>query len=110
LIQFERELAELTPEEKEATMEIMTSWERKGRDEGLQEGLQQGIQQGVRQGVHLGKEELLAMQLEQRFSTLPEDITARLDRLSSEQLNDLGLALYRFDRLADLEDWLARQS
>jgi hypothetical protein len=95
--QFDREMTAMTSDEKEATMEMMTSWERQGRDEGLQAGRQ------------LGKEEVVALQHERRFSTLPSDFASRLDRLTPEQLNELGLAIFDFDSLADLEEWLARQ-
>jgi hypothetical protein len=88
--QFEREMSVLAPVEKEKTMELMSRWERKG----------------LEQGLHQGKEELLALLLEQRFSTLPAGITEHLDRLTSEQLNDLGKALAGFTSLEDLDTWL----
>jgi hypothetical protein len=40
---------------------------------------------------------------------LPAAITARLDELTSDQLNALAAALFQFNSLVDLEDWLARQ-
>ena len=53
-----------------------------------------------------GKKELLSLLLERRFSTVPVDITEQLDRLSTQQMNELGLALFDFTSLSELEDWL----
>jgi hypothetical protein len=53
-----------------------------------------------------GKEELLSLQLERRFSTLSADITEQLDKLSPQQMNELGLALFDFTSLSELENWL----
>src|SRR5579872_2067863 len=87
---YEREFAKLAPEEKEATMELMTSWERKG--------------------MHEGKEELLLRMLEHRFGELSAVVEQQLDRLTPKQMDDLGVALFDFTTPADLENWLARHS
>lgn len=94
--QYERELAGFTPAEKEATMELMTHWHREGRQEGRQEGITQG------------KESLVERQLRRRIGAVPAGVSARLDRLSPDQLDDLGEALLDFSSPADLEQWLAR--
>ena len=67
---YEREFAKWESEEKEATMELISSWAQCGIDKDLEQGRQEG------------KEELLSLQLEQRFSTLPTNITKELDQLS----------------------------
>lgn len=95
--EYERQLAESDPVERNANMELVSSWERTG------------IEKGIQQGIHKGKEDLLTIQLEQRLSTLPENITARLDQLTSEQLDDLGKVLFGFASLADLEQWLSQR-
>ena len=92
---YRREFAAFEPEEQTAAMEMMTSWETKGYKKGRQEG------------KHEGKEEILALQLQQRFSTMPKDITDRLDNLTSKQLNELALAFLSFNSLDDLVAWLA---
>lgn len=96
--QYEREFARLTPAEQEATMELMTSWERKGREEGRQEGRQEG------------KEELVVRQLQRRLGSVSPENRERLNHLSSEQLNELGEALIDFKTAADLETWLSRHT
>lgn len=83
---YEREFARLTAEEKGATMELMTSWHRQGRQE--------------------GKEELVVLQIRRRLANVSAPTIERLDLLTSEQLNELGEALLDFETSADLESWL----
>jgi hypothetical protein len=90
--QYEYEMEQFAPEQKEAAMRLMTSYEKKG----------------LEQGLHQGKEAMLALILEQRFSTLPENITVRLDELESHQLDELGKAVFDLTGLADLEEWLSQ--
>ena len=77
-------------------MEIITSWH------------EAGIKEGISQGISRGKETLVLRQLRRRFGTVPADLTARLDTLSPDQLDDLGEALLDFGTVADLEQWLAQ--
>ncbi len=102
--QYERELSRFTPAEQEATMELVTSWHREGRQEGLEQGLEQGLNTGITQG----KETLVERQLRRRFGSVPANITARLSQLTPDQLDDLGEALLDFSNLDDLEQWVSR--
>jgi len=86
---YSREFAAFEPEEQESTMEMMTSWEKKGQ--------------------HEGKEELLTLLLETRFSTMPPEVTEKLDKLTSKQMNELVVASVGFNSLDDLKAWLARK-
>ena len=112
--QYEQEFAKLTHEEKEANMERMNPWVKQGWDEGRKEGLQAGIQEGkkegIQTGIQVGKEELIVRQLNRRFGSVSAQVTERLNRLSSEQLNDLGEALVDFKTSADLESWLSQHN
>ena len=94
--QYERELAGFTPAERDATMEIVTSWHR------------EGVTEGIAQGITRGKETLVERQLRRRLGSVPSEVIARLDGLSPEQLDDLGEALLDFSGPADLESWLSR--
>ena len=94
--QYERELAGFTPAERDATMEIVTSWHR------------EGVTEGIAQGIARGKETLVERQLRRRLGSVPSEVIARLDGLSPEQLDDLGEALLDFSGPADLESWLSR--
>lgn len=96
--QYEREFESLAPVERETTMTLVSSWE------------QRGIERGIQQGIERGKEELLAVLIQQRFGAISAETTARMNRLSSEQLNDLGIALFNFGSADDLEQWFARHS
>ena len=92
---YEREVAGFAPAEREATMELLTHWHLEGRQEGRQEGLVQG------------KELLVERLLRRRLGSVPAEVSARLARLSPDQLDDLGEALLDFSGYADLEQWLA---
>jgi hypothetical protein len=91
---FEREMGKLAPVERKATMELMTSWEKKGREE------------GVTEGIVLGQERTVQRLVNRRFGVLAQSITKRLEELSSEQLDELTDALLDFSSIADLEAWL----
>jgi len=71
-------------------MEMMTSWERRGRQE--------------------GKEELVARQIRRRFGEVSPERMTQLDQLSLEQLNQLGEALLDFTSAKDLENWLSQNN
>ncbi len=96
LKQYEREFARMTPADKETMMELVTSWELRGRDAGRQEGRQEG------------KEEFVARLIKRRFGKISSSIIEQLDHLFSDQLNDLGEAILDFKTNAELETWLTR--
>ena len=68
-------------------MEVLTYWEKKGRQE--------------------GKEELVVRQIQRRIGVLSSETAKRLEALNSDQLNDLGVALLDFTSKEDLENWLS---
>lgn len=82
--------------ETSVTMELLAHWHLKGRQEGRREGITQG------------KEALVERQLRRCFGGVPADVTARLERLSPDQLDDLCEALLDFSSHGDLEQRLAR--
>jgi flagellar biosynthesis/type III secretory pathway protein FliH len=86
--QFHAELAQLSPQEQERTMELTTSW----KEEDILEGIQQGKQEG-------NQEE--AFNLTQRFLTrriglIPPELEERMSKLSRLQLEHLFDAAYDF--------------
>jgi hypothetical protein len=93
---YEREFAKLTAQERETTMDLVSSWERKG------------IEQGMQQGMHAGKEDLVVRILRKRFGAISSEVIQRLDLLSNDHLNELGEAQVDFTSLSDLEAWLSR--
>jgi predicted transposase YdaD len=76
----------------------------------MAEGEARGEARGKVEGKAEGKEEIIEILLKQRFSTLPAGITARLDGLTTDQMNELAAALLSFSSLADLEKWLGTHS
>lgn len=71
-------------------MEIVTSWEQKGRAEGLVEGQRQ----------------LIERLLLRKLGPLPDDVLDSLAALSSSQLAALGEALLDFTAPDELSAWL----
>ncbi len=53
-----------------------------------------------------GKVLLLMFMIVGRLGVLSTESQTRLQELSTTQLNDLGLALFDFNTLADVEAWL----
>jgi predicted transposase YdaD len=74
----------------------------------LEEGEERGLERGREQGQLVGKEGLVERQIRRRIGAVPPAALARIGRLSSQQLDDLGEALLDFATAADLDDWLAR--
>ena len=84
--QYEQELAKYSSDGKEAEPMMWTEWGR--------------------EGMHKGKQELVTRLVQRRFGSVPAEVTERLDTLPSEQLDELGEALFDFSSLSELETWL----
>ena len=76
-------------------MELMTSWERKGRQEGREEGWQEG------------QLALVKRQLKRRIRALTPPVMKQVNSLRKEDLARLAEALLDFSSAADLQQWLA---
>jgi hypothetical protein len=94
-----REVAKL-PDKKRKTrvMELITSYERKGRQEGRLEGRLEG------------QLALVQRQLQRRVGPLSPMAAKQVTRLNTQTLEALAEALLDFTSAADLEHWLARKS
>lgn len=90
--ELETELREEIHEYEEEKKMLISSWERMAKREGVQEGIEQ----------------LIHRQLTHRFGELDSRTLAKIKKLSAEQLEDLGVALFDFAKVKDLKDWLAR--
>jgi hypothetical protein len=102
---FVAALRQLPRAEREATMELTTSWEEAGLRRGLQQGRQEGRQEGRREALH----ELVLRQLTLRFGPLSKQLQNRVARLAIEQLENLGEALLAFNEPGDITRWLREQ-
>lgn len=87
---FKSEIAKLEPVKQEAVMEIVTSWQLQGREEGRQEG----------------KLELVLRQLNRKIGLMAPDVEERIRTLTVTQLEDLAEALLDFTTAEDLANWL----
>jgi len=87
---LEQELQAVQPEERRPIMEMLSSWEIKGRAEGRAEG----------------QRDIVIRQLQRKLGLLPEALLARVEALPSEQFADLGEALLDFAATDDLVAWL----
>jgi predicted transposase YdaD len=68
-------------------------------------------QEAKAEGKAEGKLAMLAMisaLLSQRFEALPESIIDRFSQLSIEQLEALGIQLFKFTQLTDVTAWLEK--
>jgi hypothetical protein len=91
------EIEKLPPKERKATMEIiMTSWEKKG------------FEQGLRLGEERGRRKVVLRQLARQIGTLSKRLQTTIERLPSEQIERLAeaLVLYEFHQPRDVTRWL----
>jgi predicted transposase YdaD len=91
---FNRGIEHTPKEEKEAIMQMTTSW----KEEGILEGMQQGMQQ---EGLSL-----IIRQLARKLGALPASALDAVRALDLSQLEDLGDALLDFSKREDLDTWL----
>jgi predicted transposase/invertase (TIGR01784 family) len=77
-----------------------------GRKEGLEEGRKEGEKEGEKKGLLKGKQTLIIQLLSVKLGELPAETIAQVSELSSERLDDLGVALFGLGAIADLQDWL----
>ncbi len=107
---FETELANLDPEGREHIMELVTSWMKKGIEQGLEQGMQKGREEGIRkgleEGIHHGKQAVVLRLLHKRLGELDEAVESRVRGLSADGLEELAEALLDFREPFDLTTWL----
>jgi Domain of unknown function (DUF4351) len=88
---------------------VYDEWREKtiaeGREQGVSLGREQGLFLGREQGIPIGQLNLLKRQLGAKFGLSAQSLV-RLDRLDSEQLLSLSVALLSFGERADFERWL----
>lgn len=79
----------LTKFEKERKMRYVTSIERIALEEGLEKGLEQGLEQGLERGLEQGQLQALKVVLEARFGMPRDELSRRLESLSTQPLQPL---------------------
>jgi Domain of unknown function (DUF4351) len=83
---FQAELDKIDVAQKEAIMQVTTSWEEKG--------------------IAQERRSLISLLLQQKVGQLPDAINDRISSLSLEQLSALAIALLNFNSADDLNNWL----
>ena len=83
---FRDEIGTIELEEREAVMQIVTSW--------------------MRTGIQQGQASMVIRQLRHKFGEIDSNIEAQIQKLSSPQLEDLSESLLDFEQLEDLTAWL----
>lgn len=93
--ELEKQLSDVVEEESESKkMPYVTSWERRGRE----------------QGLALGKLQLVLQLLKAKFGSLDEKLTTQIEQLPVKKLEKLAEALLGFSDVTDLERWLKRRA
>jgi Domain of unknown function (DUF4351)/Putative transposase, YhgA-like len=87
---FQTEIAKFDPVEQEVVMEIVTSWQLQGREEGKLEGRLQ----------------IVMRQLNRKVGVVRPELGERIEKLSPTQVEDLADALLDFTNAGDLVAWL----
>ena len=91
--EFESELQQIQPQEREGVMEIVTSWMEKGLEKGLEKG----------------ERKMVLRLLRKRLGGLDGALEQRIEALPAEAIERLGEALLDFTRPDDLDAWLQAQ-
>lgn len=74
-----------------------------------QQDREQAIQEGIQEGNKQGEQRLILRLLNRRLGEIDSSNIERVQRLSIEQLEELGEALLDFSAISDLETWLNQQ-
>ena len=78
-------------------MELMTSWERRGRKEGRKEGRREGEVTTIKR------------LLKRRVGPLDATLAKEIERLSASRREALTEALFDFGTVEDLRRWLTQE-
>ena len=87
---FQAELDKIGVAQKEAIMQVTTSWEERG----------------IETGIERERRSLVLRLLNRKVNTLPEQIQTQIEVLSFDQIGLLSEALLDFNSIDDLNHWL----
>jgi predicted transposase/invertase (TIGR01784 family) len=94
---FQQEVSKTKGRQREAVMEYVTTWERRGIEKGMAKGLKEG------------EVRLILRMLKRLVGTLPLEVKRRIRKLSLDQLESLSDDLLDFASMDDLLVWLKKQ-
>ncbi|WP_103136364.1 DUF4351 domain-containing protein [Nostoc sp. CENA543] len=95
---LDTELKQANLVEEEGIMEIVTSW------------MEKGIEKGIERGIEQGEQKIIKRQLKRRFNNIDSTLESRIDSLSVEQIENLADAIFDFQAVEDLINWLDQQN
>ena len=78
-------------------MEIVTSW------------MEKGIEKGIEQGIEKGEQKIIKKQLKRRFNNITPSLENQINELSVQQMESLADAIFDFQSVDDLINWLDQQ-
>ena len=96
----------ITSVERLAKEEGLEEGLEKGREQGLEEGLEKGLEEGLEKGREQGSITLLLRMLTRRCGQLPGDVEQAINQLTLAESQALGDALFDFQTIEDLKNWL----
>ncbi|MFM6003200.1 MAG: DUF4351 domain-containing protein, partial [Sphaerospermopsis kisseleviana] len=91
--QLETELKQANLVEQEQIMEIVTSW----------------MEKGIKQGIEQGEQKIVKKLLKRRFNNITPSLENRINELSVEQIESLADAIFDFQSVDNLINWLDQQ-
>lgn len=74
---------------------------------GVERGRKQGMRQGMEQGMQRGRGAVLRNLIAAKFGKAAAPLSDRLDKLSTNDLDTLAVALLEMKKVAELRAWLA---
>ena len=91
---FQAEIDKIGVTQKEAIMQVTTSWEARG----------------IETGIGQERRSLISLLLQQKVGQLPDSTLDRISTLSLDQLSALAIALLNFNSGDDLNHWLEQNA
>jgi predicted transposase/invertase (TIGR01784 family) len=82
--------------------ETLREWQDRARREGRKEGRKEGRREGREEGMLNGSRRIVLRQIERRFGTLPEQMKARINALSSQELEKVADQILTANSLQEL--------
>jgi predicted transposase YdaD len=107
--EFDERLEAAGMQQKEAIMDMTTSWELRGRERGLAEGMAEGQAKGLAEGLDRGRQavaETVLKFLRRQVGPLSDDQAEPVRNLPLERLEELSSALLDFHTAEDLAAWM----
>jgi hypothetical protein len=94
---LEEEMGKMDEKEASKMIELTTSWEKKGKVEGIAEGIAEG------------QATILLKLLKKKFGNIPDELESQVRKLPSEKLQQLAEAIFDLETIEDVIDFLGKK-